>query len=310
MGKKSSSYQEVDPAVGQAMVKQAELAQQYQDWYQSEMYPMLMNQTEKSLQDSAEDAAYARDVSRWTRDFYQAQTEKANQRADAAWDAWKSTNAAEDALINDANSYNEAAYNERISEGALADLTMGYGQQRKANAFGLTSAGVDPTSGRYQSSVRGLSDEEAYNRAQAILASEQVAKELGWNKMTQAVSLGQNYISNSNRFTGSAIDAMSSGASGMLSNLGLANQASQNQLANISGLYNSYSANSNSLMAQNQNIFNLGMNQSNTNLSASIANNQNAATTASGYGSAFGSLAGMATNLSVNKMNTGSWTGK
>lgn len=310
MGKKSSSYQEIDPNVGKSMKKQAELTQAYQDWYQNEYYPKYLYQTELAIQNAAEDAAYARDVSRWTRDFYQKQADKANERADAQWDAWKNTTSAEDAMLGDINNFNEAAYRERGTESALADMTMGYAQQRKALGQGLTGAGVDPTSGRYQASISNLSDEEAYNRAQAILAAEQTAKELGWNKRVQAVQMGQGYLNMSNQYAQSGTDAMATGASGMLSNTALGNAASQTQLANLANLYNSNTSNFNSLLSQNQNVFNLGMGNSNINLSSSIAANQNAATMAQGYGSAFGSIAGMATNMATTKLNTGSWTGK
>lgn len=311
MGKKSSSYQEIDPNVGKAMKKQAELAEQYQEWYQSEMYPMLMRQTEQANEWAMEDAAWARDQARWLRDYTQQNADKQNERADAQYAALKNTWGAEEGFLDSAvNNFDEAAYRERATEATTGDLTMAYAQQRKALGQGMTGSGVDPTSGRYQSSYRTLTDEEAYNRAQAILAAEQTAKELGWNNKMQAVSMGQNYLNGSVNYGNTANSTLGMGSSQALGANALANQLGQLGLSNTSNLYNSYSSNSNSLLSQNQNIFNLGMGNSNINLSSSIAANQNAATMAQGYGSAFGSVAGLATNMATTKMNTGSWAGK
>ena len=289
MGKKSSSYQEVDPNVGKAMKRQAELAEQYQDWYQSEMYPMLMRQTEQANEWAKEDAAWARDQSRWLRNYTQENADKQNARADAQYAAMKNTWNAENGFLDSAvNNFDEEAYKERASESALADMTMAYAQQRKALGQGLTGTGVDPTSGRYQSSFRALTDEEAYNRAQAILAAEQTAKELGWNNKMQAVQMGQNYLNGSVNYGNTANSTLGMGSSQALGSNALANQLGQLGLSNTSNLYNSYTNNFNSLLSQNQSIFNLGMGQSNSSLQSTIASNQAASQAASSIGQSIG----------------------
>ena len=310
MGKKSSSYQEVDPNVGKAMLKQADLAQQYQDWYASEMAPMLMNQTERQIERSEKLSQLAYDQAYWLRDRTQAVTTKANARADAQSAQEKKTWPSAAAMADTARTFNEQAAYQRALEEAIADRTMGYGLQRQQLKRQLTSQGIDPTSGQYQSQFRAVGDAEANDKANADIIALRAARELGWTKKMQAIGVGQGYLNASINQANQATQTMGVGAGNSLSAIGQAQGYNTLGFSNIANLYNSYSSNTNSLLSQNQNVFNLGMGASNINLSSSIAANQNAATMAQGYGSAFGSLAGMATNLATTKMNTGSWTGK
>ena len=300
MGKKSSSYQEIDPNVGKAQKRQAALAEQQQVWYETEMQPWIMRQTEQQNEWAEQDRQFARDQALWWRDYTQANTEKANQRADEQYARWQATLPSENALVDSVRNYNEAAQQERLNEAATADLTTQYGQQRKALAQQQTMQGIDPTSGQYQANFRALSDEEANNRAQAILAAEQAAKELGWNKRMQAVGIGQGYLNRSTDYANAANQTASVGANASLSANGQASQFGQLGLSNIQNLYNSYQGNMNSLMNQNNSMFNLGMNQSNNNFNYTYNNNQAASSAASGIGNAVG-MAGMAMATAYNK---------
>lgn len=310
MGKKSSSYQQIDPRVGQAMLRQAELAQEYQDWYETEMVPSMFAATERANERQYALANFSRDLARYQRDQTQARTDKYNARADEAWETAMDMKSVDADIAREARDYNEAANAERLSEGAMGDLTMAYGQQRKGAAQQYNNMGVDPTSGRYQAGFRQISDDEANNKAQARLAAERAAKELGWNKRMTAVGIGQDYINQSNNYGNLANNTISSGMGQVLASIGSASGSAQTQLSNLNNMYNSYGNNLTSLMNQNQSVFNTGMGVSNTNLQQSIATNQNNATMAQGYGNLAGSMAGFATNLATTKLNTGSWTGR
>lgn len=311
MGKKSSTYTEVDPRVGEAMNRQADLAQQSSDFNLNTAMPYMMNATTQAneIQDAL--GNFGREQAIYLRDRTRATTDKQNERAEASWNDFENIGAPADKWLSaDARDYNEGAERERQIESAIADLTMGYAQGRKLAAQQYNQQGIDPTSGRYQGGFRQIADDEANNKAQARLAAERAAKELGWNKKLTAVNIGQNYLNRSIDYANQSNNTISAGMGQVLSALGSASNSAQTRLSNLSNMYNSYNSNLSSLMNQNQSIFNAGMGVSNTNLNQSISNAQNAAATASGYGSAFGSIAGMASNLAVNKMNTGSWTGK
>ena len=294
MGKKSSSYTEIDPRVGESMNRQAELAQQYEDWYETEMMPSMMAATERTNERQYALAQYSRDLARYQREQTQARTDKYNERADEAWNTAMDMKSVDADIARQAEDFNEAAAAERKTEGSLGDLTMAYGQARKSATQQYNQMGVDPTSGRFQAGLRQISDSEANNKAQARLAAEQAAKELGWNKRMTAVGIGQDYLNQSTNYANLSNSTISSGMGQVLSSLGSASSTAQSQLSNLNSMYNSYGSNLTSLMNQNQSTFNLGMGASNTNLQQSISNNQNAATVASGYGQMFGSIAGAA----------------
>lgn len=292
MGKKSSSYQAIDPNVGKAMKRQAALAEAQQQWYETEMQPWLMHQTEQQNEWAEQDRQFARDQALWWRDYTRQNTEKLNQRADEQFARWQATLPAENAMVDDARNFNVGAEQERQTESALTDITAGNAVQRKALRQQLTTQGIDPTSGQYQAQFRQLGDAEANTRAQAILAAEKVAKELGWNKKMQAVGIGQGYMNQSLQYANNANSIAANGAQASLGANGQASSFGQLGLSNISNLYNnrqSYYGNQQNTISS---MFNTGMGVSNSNLNASIASNQAAATTAAGYGSAFGSIAG------------------
>lgn len=294
MGKKSSSYQAIDPNVGKAMKRQADLAEAQQQWYETEMQPWLMHQTEKQNEWAEQDRQFARDQALWWRDYTRQNTEKLNERADEQYNRWKATLGSENAMVDDARNFNVGAEQERQTESALTDITAGNAVQRKAFGQQLTTQGIDPTSGQYQAQFRQLGDAEANTRAQAILAAEKVAKELGWNKKMQAVGIGQGYMNQSLQYANNANSIAASGAQASLGANGQASSFGQLGLSNISNLYNnrqSYYGNQQNTISS---MFNTGMGVSNSNLNASIASNQAAATTAAGYGNAFGSIAGAA----------------
>lgn len=300
MGKKSSSYQSIDPRVGEAMNRQADLAQQYQDWYETEMMPSMFAATERANERQYALANFSRDLARYQRDQTRARTDKYNERADEAWDTGMAMKEVDKDISQQARDYNEKANAERLSEGAVGDLTMAYGQQRQSAAQQYNQMGVDPTSGRYQAGFRQISDDEANNKAQARLAAERAAKELGWNKRMTAVGIGQDYINQSNNYANLANNTISGGMGQVLSSIGSASSTAQSQLSNLNSMYNSYGSNLTSLMNQNQQVFNAGMGVSNTNLQQSISNNQNNAMIAQGYGNLAGSVAGLGASMYAN----------
>ena len=300
MGKKSSSYQAIDPNVGKAMKRQADLAEAQQQWYETEMQPWLMHQTEQQNEWAERDRQFARDQALWWRDYTRQNTAKLNERADEQYNRWKATLGSENAMVDNARNFNVGAEQERQTESALTDITAGNAVQRKALGQQLTTQGIDPTSGQYQAQFRQLGDAEANTRAQAILAAEKVAKELGWNKKMQAVGIGQGYMNQSLQYANNANSIAANGAQASLGANGQASSFGQLGLSNISNLYNNRQSYYGNLMNTNNSMFNLGMGTSNTNLNAAVANNQNQQQVSSAWGNALGSIAGATASYYAN----------
>lgn len=294
MGKKSSSvYQPIDPSVGEAMKHQAALAKEQQDWYQGEMWPLLRAQTDKQNEWAAEDSKWAREQAQWWRDYTQQQTDKLNQRADEQWSRWQATLPSENALADTARNYNAATEQERQTERALTDITTQSALGRRALGQGMTSRGVDPTSGQYQAGFRQLSENEANSRAQAMLAAEQVAKELGWNKKMQAVGIGQGYLTGSQQYANAANQIAGQGGQAAMGANGLASSLGQLGTQNISGLIGTGLNNYKSLGNAWNQYGQMGINSSNTQFLGAQAQSQANQMASQGIGGAIG-MAGMA----------------
>lgn len=296
MGKKSSSSAPaVDPAVGQAMQKQAQLAEDQQWWYENEVYPWLLQQTEKQNEWAELDRAMAQQNYQFWQNMATEQTERANAMSDEFYNRWKNEYLPiENALLADAKNYNTSAEAERQAGYAIADATTAYNAQRQAMNQQMAQYGIDPTSGAYAGQNRAMNINQASVRAAAANQARAAARELGWNKQMQVAALGQQYI-------GNALNASNAGTSaagtygGLASNsLGQASSFGQLGTANISNLanvgLNSYQSLQNAWGQYGQ----LGMDKSNYNMSAWQTNQANKQANAQGVGSAIGVAVGAA----------------
>lgn len=115
MGKKSSSSSPaVDPRVGAAMEKQADILDQQQQWYENEIYPWLKEQTYLQNEWSQQDRQFAQENALWWRDMAKEQYDKQNERADEYYNRWKDVyKPIEDQLVADVDRYNTSAEAER-----------------------------------------------------------------------------------------------------------------------------------------------------------------------------------------------------
>ena len=237
MGKKSSSYQAIDPNVGKAMKRQAALAEAQQQWYETEMQPWLMHQTEQQNEWAEQDRQFARDQALWWRDYTRQNTEKLNQRADEQFARWQATLPAENAMVDDARNFNVGAEQERQTESALTDITAGNAVQRKALGQQLTTQGIDPTSGQYQAQFRQLGDAEANTRAQASLGANGQASsfgQLGLSNISNLYNNRQSYYGNMMN-TNNSMFNLGMGTSNTNLSASVANNQNQQQVSSAWG---------------------------------------------------------------------------
>lgn len=290
MGKKSSSSSPaVDPRVGEAMQKQAEIAERQQQWYETEIYPWLRQQSALQNKWSQQDRQLAQQNQAFWQNYATTQTDRLNAMSDEFYNRWKENYVPiENALLADAKNYNTSAEAERQAGEMLADSKNAFAQQRQAQNMQMQAYGINPTAGAYQGQNRALDLQQSAMAAAAANQARTAARELGWNKQMQVAALGQQYIGNS---LNSAQAATSAGSSaGGLSSQYLGQQSAIGQLGtqNISNLanvgLNSYQSLSNAWGQYGQ----LGMQISNYNQNAWAQQQQAKAQSSAGIGSLVG----------------------
>lgn len=296
MGKKSSSSAPaIDPAIGQAMQKQAALAEKQQRWMENEMYPWLQQQTQKQNEYSEADRALAMQNYQFWQNMATEQTERANAMSDEFYNRWKENYLPiENALLADAKNYNTSAEAERQAAYAIGDATTAYNAQKQALNQQLAQYGVNPTSGAYAAQNRAMDVNQAAVRAAAANQARSAARELGWNKQMQVAALGQQYIGNALNATNTGTSAAGTYGGLAGNSLGNANTYGQQGTANITNLanvgLNSYQSLQNAWGQYGQ----LGLGASNYNLNAWQVNQAQDAQSAAGIGSAIGAVGGIA----------------
>jgi hypothetical protein len=289
MGKKGTSIStSVDPSVGEAQKKMAEIAEREQDWYENKMYPWMEEQTAVANKNAEADRAmYQQDYKFW-QDYATQNTDKWNQRADDYYNRWQQFVPTENSLIQDAERYNTNAEAERQAALAYGDAATAFAAQRQANNMQMQAYGINPTAGAYQAQQNAMGLQQAAIQAQASNAARQAADELGWNKRHQVAALGQNYI-NASLGAGSQTNAVASTGGGLMSNaLAGGSQASQTALGNVSNFANVGLKSYQSLGGAWGNYGNLGLNASKVQQQAQIANAEQKSAQAQGAGSMVG----------------------
>lgn len=292
MGKKSSSAPAVPAEVGIAMQKQAEIAEQQQKWYETEVYPWYKESTEKqnALQEQLVNSSM--EDAEWWRNFTQEQTDKANAIRDEYYDHWKNDyKPIEDQLISDAQKFNSDAYAEQQAQMAIGDVAAQYANQKQQTALNMSKYGIDPSSGQFMGQMNALSINQSAATAAASNAARQAAVQLGWDKNLQLANLGVQYAGITNNATSGVNQTAGTGQNGVNSSMGVASNASTQQLSNISGLaqtgLQSYQALSNAW----GNYGNLANQTYQNQLSAWQAQQQANASSSAGIGSLVGSAA-------------------
>ena len=291
MGKKSSSAPKMDPRVGIAMEKQAQVAERQQQWYEQEVYPWLQYQTQQQNKWSAQDRALAEQNTKFWQDYATAQTDRLNAMSDEFYNRWKEDyKPIEDSLIADAERYNSSAEAERQAGLAIADTQTAQSASRQAANMQMQQYGINPTAGAYQAANRQMDLMNTAARAAAANQARSAAEALGWQKKSQVASLGQGYIGNALNAANSAT-SVATGTGGLAQN-SLNQQSAFGQLgtANISNLanvgLNSYQSLSNAWGQYG----NLAMQASNYNMNAWQANQQASANATSGIVGAIGTV--------------------
>lgn len=239
MGKKSSSSTSLPPEYGEAMKKQAEVAERQQVWYETEMYPWLKEQTEISNKNADADRAFNQANAKWWQDYAKTQSDKQNAIADTYYDRWKNTYVpVENELLADVGKYKDGVEAERQAGYAIGDVASSFATQRQANKMRAEAYGLNPTSGAYQSQQNAMSIQQAAMSMAAANQARNAAQQLGWNKKLQLAQLGQGYINATQGMYGTANQSASTGAGVSQGAMNAASNNSQSALGNVSNFAN------------------------------------------------------------------------
>lgn len=261
MGKKSaSSAPAVDPSVGIAMNRMADINDRQQTWYEETAYPWLKEQTEYTNQQNKE----YQDMLKQNYDYWQnyatEQANRSNAITDTLWNRYQEKYMpVEDALIKEADEYSTPAEAERQAGLAIADTQNAYAAQRKALQQNMAQYGISPTSGQYLAQQNALNVNQAAARAAAANQARNAAQELGWTKKYQVAALGQNAMNLASNTTANSANAAASTAQSALGSAAGLNNQNLSNVQNFTNIgLNSYSSMANAW----GNYGNLGMQKS------------------------------------------------
>lgn len=178
---KGGSAPKQDPLIGQAAMKQAELADEALNWYQNIYYP--------------EQAARLAEQDELSNEYIRAalaeqarQSQISNEYYARMKDVFYPI---EDKLVAESMNAGDAADQERYASRALADTQMSFNRQRNTAERQMLGMGINPNSGVYQNLWAASAPDRALVEVAAQNTARNAAEQLGWAKRMDAAALGR-----------------------------------------------------------------------------------------------------------------------
>lgn len=262
-----------DPLIGQAAMKNAELADKVQNWsmkyFDEEVSPYI-----KALRDSSiknED----RTAKLFDFNYEQAQQENENYRrygAPAAREYYEMV-----------RNYSEGREEEKMAQGAIGDVRTASAVQDAALDRRLQSAGVDPTS---PAAIAARTDAALVNTAASAAAANKArnaARTMGIQLKSDAANFSRGGLSNAIAFSGLSNQNAMSNFGVSTGALGAINQGAAVPMSGYSAAMSGYGANLNAYTSRANSL---------TNYEASL--NASNAQSDAGFGQFMGALGGAA----------------
>ena len=272
MGKSSSSAPAADPNIGIAQRELSALAKEQWSKFTTDIYPEMLAQSQKQEARADEQWSMTKGIS----EFQLDQSKKATQRYE------EGAIPAMEKLKADADLYNQQAEQERLAQGARADVTAAMENQRGQQAMRQQAYGIDPTSGTAQFASNAMGANQALMEAQAANQTRQAAKDIGLQKQANVYNMYAGLPAQANASTGLALGAANQGF-----------QTGQAALSNYGATGAALNAGAGTAMSGWNNVGQLGVGATQAANQAWAAQQQADATSSAGLGSALGGL-GMA----------------
>lgn len=204
MGKSTYNAPAADPNIGIAQKQLADLATTQWNMFTKDIYPEMLKQSQS--QEARAQAQYDLTSSIAKQQQEYAAKDRARYEAGGI--------PAMEKLKADADLYSTEAEQERLAQGATADITSAMQQQRQQQAMRQQAYGIDPTSGVSQMASGQTSAGEALMRAQAANQTRQAAKDIGLQKQANVYNMYAGLPAQGNASTGIALGASGQGLAG------------------------------------------------------------------------------------------------
>jgi hypothetical protein len=196
------SSPEPDPNIGLAQKQLADLATEQWAEFKNKIYPDLLKQT--SDQNARLQGAY---------EVTQEAAKKNLARADESYAMYKESGIpAMEKLRDDANKYNESAYQEQLASQAAGDIGTAAQVQREQTAMRQRAYGIDPTSGVAQAQANSNQVAQAAATAAAMNQTREAAKQIGLQKQANVYNMYAGLPAQSLSQTNVGLGANSQGA--------------------------------------------------------------------------------------------------
>jgi len=264
-----SSAPAADPNIGLAQQKMADITGEQWNMFKTDTYPELMRQAQAQEKRAQDQYDLTSDIVKKQQAYADQDRARYEQGAIPAMEKLKS----------DADLYNTQAEQERLAQGARADVTSAMDNQRQQQEMRQRAYGIDPTSGATQFASNAMGANQALMEAQAANQTRQAAKDIGLQKQANVYNMYAGLPAQGNASTGIALGASNQGIAG-----------GQTSIGNTLGVN---SAINQSAQTANQgwgSIGQLGVSKYGADISAFNAQQQANATASAGFGQALGTL--------------------
>lgn len=160
--------------------KQAQVAADQLQWYK-DVYAQNKDQMDASTQQSMDYQKAMTDAMNYSLDNAKTDRERYNQNFAPL----------EDAMAKETIDAGGAADQEATALRAKGDLATGLANQKQASQRALMSMGINPNSAKFAASTNADNIAAAAQEGSAMTRAREAAKQLGWAKRMDAISVGK-----------------------------------------------------------------------------------------------------------------------
>lgn len=270
------STPQADPNIGVAQKQLADLSTEQWNMFKNDVYPELLRQAK--VAESRADEVWAQDKKIADFQLKNAETDRANYETYGLPAAKR--------LVDDANMYNTAGYQEQMAGQAVGDIEAAQAMSRQDQAMRDSAYGINPTSGRSAAATNASNIQYALAKASAATQTREAAKQLGLQKQANVFNMAAGLPAQA---LASANSAVSTGGAGLA-----AGESGMNATLKTSGASNAATG---TAMQGWGNVGSLGVNKYNADISR-----YNAEAASNPWNTIIGAAAGVGTKYALGKI--------
>lgn len=267
-GKGGGGAPAADPNIGIAQREMSALAKEQWNKFTTDIYPEMLKQSQSQEKRAQDQYDLTSSITKQQQEYAAADRRRYEEGGIPAMEKLKA----------DADLYNTQAEQERLAQGARADVTSAMDNQRQQQMMRQQAYGIDPTSGATQFASNAMGVNQALMEAQAANQTRQAAKDIGLQKQANVYNMYAGLPAQANASTGIALGSSAQGI-----------QGGQTSISNYGATGAALNAGAGTAMSGWNNVGNLGVGATNAATNAYAANQQAGGMMASGLGSAIGS---------------------